>query len=210
MALARAVTLRVVVADLALAGLAGFAGARAALDAGAELPAGLAEEAAGLADDAAGLADEAAGLAVELAGLAEAAAALVSGLGLAEAAGAVALVSRIAEVTAVVPAAEPACRVPAAAAPAGAVLPDTGSVQGMAAGAAAIRCAAGASIPMTLMATTETPANTLAAGAPAARIFTAPPSRRGAGQRLPRSMRPVSSRRMCCPLSHPAYGRPLC
>ena len=71
--------------------LAGFAGARAAFGAGAELPAGLAGETAGLAEDAAGLADDAAGLADDAAGLAEAVAALASGLGLAEAAGAVAL-----------------------------------------------------------------------------------------------------------------------
>ncbi len=174
--LARAATV-CVVAALALAG---FAGATAAFDAGAELAAGLPEETAGLAEEADGLAEDAAGLADEAAGLADAAAALASGLGLAEAAGAAALVSRIAEVTAVVPAAEPACRVPAAA-PAGAEaggLLVTGSAHGMTAGAAVARCARGNSMPMTLTATTETPANTLAAGAPAVRMLTPPASRR--------------------------------
>ena len=170
-----------VVAALALAG---FAGTGPAFDAGAELAAVVADEAAGLAAEAEGLAEDAAGLADEAAGLADAAAALASGLGLAEAAGAAARVSRIAGVTAVVPAAEPACGAPAGAGDER--LDDTSSVHGMAAGAAAVRCATGNSMPTMPTATTENPAKTLAAGAPAVRILTPPASRHAPRQGQPR------------------------
>jgi hypothetical protein len=123
---------------------------------------------------AAGLADVAAGLAV--AGLADG---LLSGLGLGLAvAGLTARVSWIAEVTAVVPAADPAWPVPAAAAAGGDVVAlGTGSAHGMLAGAAPVRWALGKSMVRMLTATTDTPANTLAAGAPAVRILTSRASR---------------------------------
>ncbi len=172
----------------------------------ADEAAGLAVDADGLAEDTAGLADEVAGLATEPAGLAGATAALASGLGLAEAAGAAARVSRIADVTAVVPAAEPAWPVPAAA-PAGAEeggLLATGSAQGMTAGPAVVREAFGNSIPAILMATTETPANTLAAGAPAVRILMPPALRRAARQAW---LSPAHGQSLRC--RHPPGNRPI-